>query len=111
MQAAHSTIEYTVRGKVVSVQEEWGMYSPAGNQSLTKKAVNFMKKVESLNDDDYPNFLRESEKFLRAYKKMFRTKQFSEASTVDVVHEVGLFFVDACEAMHINSDSLWTEYI
>jgi len=86
----------------------WGMFTKAGDKSITNKALGLIKKLEKAKTTTQKfNALTA---FLRSYRRMGSTKTMSEASDTAVRECVGSFFDKVCIAVGIGqstADEIW----
>lgn len=101
-------IEERIITKELQAYNDWGMFTSTGNKSITQKAKNLIKKLETIRDGS------EKKKallaFLRSYRRMSRTKAMSESSDTAVRECVWDFFWKACLAVGLDKDTadvLW----
>lgn len=86
--------------KALTIPKEWGMFTPAGNKSISTKAEAFVKELEAIASDQSLNgFDREYKvkkatvKFLKKYHSLRKSKTMSEAGDT-AVRESVLYFCD-----------------
>lgn len=85
--------------------DTWGMFTSAGNRSITKKAQGLLRKLES--QDKTSQHTKSLLAFLRSYRSMERTESYGEAGDTDVREQVWDFFKKACLCVRVDADSLW----
>ena len=79
---------------------EWGMFSKAGDKSITTKAQRLVDEIVAGK-----NIVKATQKFLRSYRNMSSTKNFSEASDT-AVRECVWMFVEGILGYNL-ADEIW----
>ena len=96
----------------LEIPDSWGMFTSAGNRSLTKKAQTLVRKLEKIIDEsDYPwgNSTKKENAILayfRSYRRMCDSKQFSEASDTAVRECVWCFGEKVAKCIGMDWDAL-----
>jgi len=99
----------------LEIPESWGMFTPAGNKSLTKKAQRLVEKILKADAHSWPKLpfptLTSHDaigSFIKSYAKMSDSKSYREASDTDVREQVWAFCGDLCKCLDIETDTLET---
>lgn len=96
--------------KQLKAPDEWGMFTKAGNKSLTLKANALIKKLEDPSNETDKEIINALMGFLKSYRAMHTSKSMSESSDTEVRESVWCFFEKACLSMGYTSslaDGLW----
>ena len=85
----------------------WGMFTSAGNKSISRKAVTLIKKLKKAKT--LAQKMNALTAFLRSYRRMGGTKTMGESSDTAVRESVWWFFEKACEAIGMGgaADDIW----
>lgn len=106
-------VKYTspavVKEVAVSVPEDWGMFSAAGNQSLRNKALRLIAEVE-VAGPNMTALTRAFAKFYRGWRSLHYTKTMEESADTAVRTQVRGFSARVAEAIGWDEgilDKIW----
>jgi len=89
-------------------EHNWGMFTIAGEKSITNKSLVLIKKLEKAKN--LSQKINALTAYLRSYRRMGRTKTMGEASDTAVRESVWWFFENISEAVGIGrstADEIW----
>lgn len=96
----------------MEIPENYGMFTNQGNKSIEKK---FLLLIKGLDEkEEYSDKIKEFEKFIKKYVRMFETKNFGESFDTAVREVVWGTLCNICKEYNINIetiDDIWKEYI
>ena len=81
------------------------MYTSAGNKSITKKATRFYNIADS--EAKFIDKTKAGITFIKAYRKMSKSKSFSESGDTAVRESVWIFFERIANVLGLDADSIW----
>ena len=94
----------------ITVPENWGMFTNAGNKKLTTLAQKFLDKANKAHEAGSTlDFVKAALEYLRTYRGLEKYKTYSEAGDTDVRECVWDFFGKVCDAVGMDGDSLWEQ--
>lgn len=96
----------------MKIPNEYEMFSSQGNKSIKKKFELLLKGLDE--KEEYSAKLKEVEKFLKKYVRMFDTKNYGESSDTAVREIVWVTLYEICKVYNLNIDlvdELWNSLI
>jgi hypothetical protein len=100
----------TYETREVKVPNHWGMYTPAGNKSLTKKAEKLVAEIEEAKG--IVAKLKIFKKYFKGWRSLHNTKTMSESGDTEVRECVWCFAARVARAVDVDEESLdkiWEE--
>ena len=94
----------------VRIPDHWGMYTPAGNKSIKKKAEKLVKEIQEVTG--ISDKLAVFKKYFKGWRSLHRTKTMAESSDTEVRECVWCFAEQVAKAVDVDSSSLdkvWDE--